>query len=228
MKEVDNAANFFLIDMTSSETSIMETTLPPSTLNTMSTPEGSVSLSVCKNHNMSLDSVANYELTSLWVEGICQIIFGVFGLICNLFSIYILSCNRLRSVFNRLLACLLMLHTVYICSTIVKFFSRKQYNQSLFFAYILYPLCPMALHASTFITVLMARERFLAIRHPVEYRNATIGANPWLPAFKHLGAAILCCGIFVSPMLLETKIDIHNQIDLVQYNLSHIQYVSMI
>ena len=35
-------------------------------------------------------------------------------------------------------------------------------------------LQPMLLHASTFLTVMMARERYLAISNPTEYRNATL------------------------------------------------------
>ena len=132
-------------------------------------------LTVCNNPNTSSDDLSLIEGATFWTEGVAQSVIGIVGVLMNLFSICILSCdNRLKSLFNRILACLLIVHSLYICSTIANYIGRMYFPYSLMFAYFLYPLRPLTLHASTLITVLMARQRFLAIRHPVEYRNSNI------------------------------------------------------
>lgn len=183
-------------------------------------------MALCNSYNITREDLAILEATTFWVEGVLQLVVGCLGLLSNLFAIYILSCEKLKNLFNRLLACLLMVHTVYIFSTATIVLSRDHYTRTVFFSYFLYPLRPLALHSSTFITVLMARQRFLAIRHPVEYRNSNLGTNPWIPALKYLTFTVVACAAFVSPLLLETEVSIEHGIQEVRLNETHIQFVS--
>ena len=77
------------------------------------------------------------------------------------------------------------------------------YWLDLLFHHFLYPLKPLLLHASTFLTVFMARERYKAIRHPLEYRNATAGVSPWRTAAKYVAPMVLAAAAFVSPLYFE-------------------------
>lgn len=99
-----------------------------------------------------------------------------------------------------------MIHTLYILATMVHVVRREippNYWLDLLFHHFLYPLKPLLLHASTFLTVFMARERYKAIRHPLEYRNATAGVSPWRTAAKYVAPMVLAAAAFVAPLYFE-------------------------
>ena len=99
---------------------------------------------------------------------------SVIGILGNLLSIFLIRKCRLRlgSIFNHILCCLLILHTLYMVTNMLTVAS--QWNNwvvlIVLFRYLLYPLKPLFFYSSTFLTVLMARERLKAIIHPWEYR----------------------------------------------------------
>ena len=86
----------------------------------------------------------------------------------NCLAIFILGTKRrhLSSVFNSMLTCLLVLHTFYIFTNMTLIMRRyvRSYILDFLFTHFLYPLKPMLHNASTFLTVVMAKERFKAIR----------------------------------------------------------------
>lgn len=112
------------------------------------------------------------------------------------------------SVFNSILSCLLIIHTFYILTNMI--LVLRMWNQSPFLDYLfphfLYPLKPLLLHSSTFLTAVMARERYKAIRHPLEYRNATAGISPWKTAYSYLIPVFILALVFVSPLYFESKL----------------------
>ena len=112
----------------------------------------------------------------------------------------------LSSVFNSMLASLLGLHSLYILAAMTHVLRVQTPSAllDLLFTHLLYPLKPLFLHAATLLTVIMARERCKAIRHPLEYRNATAGLNPWRCALKYVGAIVGVSALFVSPLYFET------------------------
>ena len=123
------------------------------------------------------------------LEGVLQFTVGIIGIISNLLAIPVLCGSCMKSIFNKLLICLLILHTIYIISSLVTVVIWPPWNTNedntllsstplLFitlFRFVLRPLNHMMLFSSIFITVLMARQRYLAIRHPIEYRNVNRG-----------------------------------------------------
>ena len=136
--------------------------------------------------------------TSFWLEGVCQTIIGIAGIVGNItaISIYWTSVNKFYTIFYRLLIGLLFVHTVYIVLQITVYFGRY-HGSSLFhivFASALYPLPSMMLHSSTFLTVLLAWHRFSAAVKPVEYFIKWKFINPtgtWSPNSKHEGSSAL-------------------------------------
>ena len=85
--------------------------------------------------------------------------------------------------------CLLTVHTLYISLTLCMFLGRY-HGSNLFhvaFANVLYPWPTVMLHASTFLTVLLARHRFNASDKPVEYFIKWKFINPNASALKSLG-----------------------------------------
>ena len=71
-------------------------------------------------------------------------------------------------------------------------------------------LQPMLLHASTFLTVMMARERYLAISNPTEYRNATllqlVDSRIWKRPLLYMAASVAASTLFVLPLNWEGKV----------------------
>lgn len=119
------------------------------------------------------------------------------------------SNNSLASVFNSMLTFLLAMHNVYILATAFHVLRRHvgaSHALDVAFRHFLYLLKPLALHASTFLTVFMARERNRAIRHPLEYRNAALGASPWRVAGRYAAGMAVAAAAFVSPLYFEVSL----------------------
>ena len=172
-----------------------------------------------------------------WTESVFQIMVGVFGIFSNLVAIPILCCSSMKSIFNKLLICLLLLHTIYICgvlSTVIIWQRLENGAQgisnvclSILFYYVLYPLPSLMLYSSTFITMLMARQRYLAIRHPIQYRNSNLTINPWVPAIKSLSLVLTAALLLTIPLFLEISIN-SEEVGGVKGNATHFQYVSIV
>jgi hypothetical protein len=187
----------------------------------------------------SLEDNQQHEIIKnvlFWIEGVFQIIVGVIGIVSNLVAIPILCSPSMKSIFNKLLICLLILHTIYICGVISKGMiwqrldndenRKSEVWSTIVFSYV-YPLPELMLYSSTFITMLMARQRYLAIRHPIEYRNSNLTTNPWVPAIKSLILVLTAALLLTFPLFLETslKSEVSSSFET---NATHFQYVSSV
>ena len=185
--------------------------------------------------------VANIEFlkTVNELDKVIQLTIGIIGITSNLIAIPILCNKSMKSVFNKLLICLLILHTIYIfCSVLTenlwpeweKDDQSQIFSDSfiILFPFILHPLKQFMLFSSIFITVLMARQRYLAIRHPVEYRNYIQSTNPWKAALKCLVAVLITAALLTFPLYFETTIqDVEKgPPQIIDINSTHFQYVS--
>ena len=174
------------------------------------------------------------------LEGVLQFTVGIIGIISNLLAIPVLCGSCMKSIFNKLLICLLILHTIYIISSLVTVVIWPPWNTNedntilsstplLFitlFRFVLRPLNHMMLFSSIFITVLMARQRYLAIRHPIEYRNVNRGGNLWIPAIKNLIGVLIIAAMFTWSIFLETDVKlIEGEPVIIDINETHFQFV---
>lgn len=75
--------------------------------------------------------------------------------------------------------------------------------------------------------MLMARQRYMAIRHPIEYRNSTIGVNLCLCAMKNLLVVLLVSGLITFPVYFEMSVTYHEVPSIRNINETHLQYVSI-
>ena len=199
---------------------------------------------LCKHSLKEVVSPSHIEaLLSLYVllEGPLQFTVGIIGIISNLLAIPVLCGSCMKSIFNKLLICLLILHTIYIISSLFTVAFWPPWNiiedETLpsstplwfitLFRFILRPLNHMTLFASIFITVLMARQRYLAIRHPIEYRNVNRGGNLWIPAIKTLFGVLIMAAMFTWSIFLETDVQfIEGEPEIIDINTTHFQFVS--
>lgn len=189
----------------------------------------------------SLEDTFQHEFVQsmvFWTEGIFQSIVGIIGIVSNIVAIPILCRPSMKSIFNKLLICLLILHTIYICGVISMEIIWPWLNNgthiisdlwlTILFSYVLHPLQPLMLYSSTFITMLMARQRCLAIRHPIEYRNSNLTVNPWVPAMKSLSVVLVTATVLTFPLFFESSVETKTFGTVQEINKTHFQYVSSI
>ena len=189
------------------------------------------SIPMCDNCSKLRDNYASINHISYWIEGVLQNILGVLGVISNLAVIPILCSNSgdMKSIFNRLLMFLLLLHTFYIATSISIYNGRAHlYNHNWFkilFSSVLHSLRPILLYATIFITAIMARERNQAILHPGEYRNRNLSINPWIPGIKSMLLVLCGATIFSLPLFFETTTSNQDVGGLTEINATHFEYV---
>ena len=191
---------------------------------------------MCLDNKLDFSQIKNIQNVSFWLEDIFQLTIGVVGIVSNLTAIPSLCSTRMKSVFNKLLLCLLIVHTVYIIAVLSiqlmwPAWVDDSYDKSnawfiILFSFVLYPFEQIMLYSSTFITTLMARQRYIAIRHPIEYRNSILAQNPWIPAIKSLVLVLLAAALFTLPLYFETSVTYKDFGRIYGLNATHFQYVS--
>ena len=192
---------------------------------------------LCPSHELSPQQLQKIQNASFWIEGIFKFLIGSIGIISNLIAIPILCSKQMKSIFNKLLISLLILNTMYIAVTFFTGIVWPEWKDSqpkmtkewfcILFTVVLYPLQQFVMHASTFTTMLMARQRCMAIKDPIEYHNSTVGENPWRAAVKNLTIASLASCLITFPVYFEISVN-YTQVPAIRnINETHLQYVSM-
>ena len=187
--------------------------------------------------NFTSNEIQTIDSARFWLEGVFQFIVGSIGIFSNLLAIPILCGRGMQSIFNKLLICLLILHTVYIFSSLVAEAMWQPWENDnpqdstpfwliILFSFVLHPLKQLMLFSSIFITILMAKQRYMAIRHPIQYRNTIQSENPWRSAMKSLAIVLTTAGVFTFPLFFETSVESYQVGGVVRINASHFQYVS--
>ena len=204
-------------------------------ISTNNSPEDSLHWQ-CVEYKLNDNEIAQIQAFSFWMEGVCQFILGTIGIIFNLLAIPILCHKQMNTIFSKLLLCLLILHTLYLgCVLLIEVMwpswddDPQRISESWFiyiFSYGLYPLKQLMRYSSTFFTTLMARQRFLAIRHPIEYRNSTLTINPWVSVMKSLVLVIVTGALFTFPLYLETSVKNVEVEKIDDFNSTHFKMVS--
>ena len=99
----------------------------------------------------------------------------------------------------------------------------------LLFTNLLHPCKPMLLYASTLLTVVMSRERYCAVRHPIECRNASIsGRSGFRTVLGHTALSILVSLVFVIPVFFESEVRQTKTRSILNYNSTHKMEVSTV
>ena len=161
---------------------------------------------------------------SFAMNTIVQTCFGAMGLAGNTVAAGILaSSKRLNSTFNQILVCNLVLQTLYIISCIIIEVYKLTEAAALhhFFSFFLYPCKPMLLYASTMLTVLMARERSLAVSSPLSYRARTMTEGQWRRAMAYTVASVGLSSLFVLPLVWESEVVLRDVARATQINSTH-------
>ena len=186
---------------------------------------------ICEDDAIDESQKETIRNVSFWLQGVFKFIIGIIGVISNLAAIPTLCHQSMKSIFNRLLISLLVLHTIYLLAVIFTQMMWPDWENHpkdwfiVLFIFVLNPLQPLMLCSTTLITILLARQRYLAIRHPIEYRNSTIAVNPCTYAMKSLLFVLIASGLFALPMYFETSLGYTLVGAIEDINGTHFQYV---
>lgn len=152
------------------------------------------------------------ETINFWVNGVCTCVAVITGIILNCVAIYIIWNQYERTkIFYRMLICLLCFD---ICVLVTWM------NLSLFLAfklnydviihmlpYFSYPLPHIAITASTFMTVAIAHERYLAVRDPLKYSAEMKTPNLQVHRLKlYMLIVIVIAVVFNIPYFIELEV----------------------
>lgn len=164
-----------------------------------------------------------------WLTGILQTIIGLVGIIGNLVAImvYLAGGQKFRTIFYRLLLCLLLTYTMYVVLTLTSFFGRN-FGDPVFFqvyAHFLYPMPSMMLHTSTFLTVLLAWHRFNASERPIEYYVHWKLVNPNTSAGKAITVCLILSLLLVVPLFFEPVVTSKQYMTFSKVNSTHVLLV---
>ena len=192
----------------------------------------------CVENRLTLTEIEQLQTFRFWVEGIVQCSLGLVGIISNLVAILVLSNSKMKTVFNKLLICLMCIHTVFISVVILNemmwptWDDKPNYLSGAFFmyllTYILDPLQQILRYSSIFITTVMARHRFLALCHPIQYRNSEKSSRPWKSAIKIFIPILTVSLLLTIPLFLEVSVEYENIGNVFGLNETHLKYVSII
>ena len=192
----------------------------------------------CVEHGLSSSEIETTQTFAFWVEGVLQLSVGSVGIIFNTAAILVLSSPKMKSVFNKLLICLLLVHNVFIFLVGSKEIMWPAWNDKpdyalgaffiYLFSYVLHPSQQVMRYSSIFLTMEMARRRFHACRHPIEFRNSNMSKDPWTSAIKILFLVLILSFILTCPLYFETSVKYADIGRLHVLNGTHFKYVSII
>ena len=167
-----------------------------------------------------------------------QLIIGTIGIASNLLAMSTFCNKSMKSAINKLKLCLLALHIIYIFCSILYETLRPgweydhqaetlNFSYSILFFFIIHPIKKFILFSSIFTTVLMVRQRYLAMRPRAECREFIPSTNPWNASLKYFIAIFITAALLTFPMYGETQfMKIEKDAQIISVNSTHFQCVS--
>ena len=153
------------------------------------------------------------DVYSFWVGGIAVCCVAVPGLFLNLTAICVLSTRvSTKNNFNQLITSLFVFDSVFLLSALIEAFRRnfRLYTNIhiILFPKLLYPLRIISFTASTFMTVAIAHERYIAIKQPIRHRQAMSSAKfRRINLIKYIISTTVCAIAFNAPKFFEAKVE---------------------
>ena len=114
------------------------------------------------------------EKINFWINGVCTCVVVIIGVLLNCFSIYIIwkkyeNANIFYQMLISLLCFDILVLVTWMNLSLSLAFKLNNVVIMHMFPYFSYPLPLIAITASTFMTVAIAHERYLAVRDPLKY-----------------------------------------------------------
>ena len=129
---------------------------------------------------------------------------AVLGILGNIATAVILMQRHMRNKFNQLLVALAFFDSILLLTILAYSIVCVSKEACMIgFPYILWPMRCFAIISSTFMTVVIAAERFMAVCHPLKYNKP----NKHHHVLKYISAVTILALIFTTPKFLEYEPD---------------------
>ena len=169
-----------------------------------------------------------------WVGGVGVCIVSITGFILNLGAVCVLL-TRLsnHNNFNQLMVILFVLDSFYLLlsliTTIKRNFGFKNRTLTIIYPKFIYPISSISLTMSIFMTVGMAHERFVAIKHPITHRQRMISAKfRRINLLKYMVSIVFCAVGFNVSKFFEAELSWSNATDTTNINSTDARYCAHI
>ena len=160
-----------------------------------------------------------YRVFSYWVGGIAVILVAIVGIILNITGIGLILAFRLskHNIFNHIIVFLFIVDSVFlfvkIIDVLVQNFNVKNKILIIMFPKFAYPMSAICLTLSVFLTVGVAHERYVAIKHLIVHNQQNSSAKyRRTKLMKYILPMLLCAIAFNVPKFFEAELewpDIH-------------------
>ena len=151
-----------------------------------------------------------------WIGGVGVCIVSVTGLLLNFPAICVLL-TRLsnHNNFNQLIVILFVLDSMYlllsVITTLQRRFGLKSRLLTILFPKFTYPISSISLTLSIFMTVGIANERYIAIKHPIIHRQRMRSAKfRRINLMKYMLSIVACAVGFNVPKFFEAELGWQN------------------
>ena len=168
----------------------------------------------CGVWNLTEEEDGIQHLHSWWVQGIASMLVGTIGSLLSIISIIVLSDEKLnRILFNKLVIVMISFDLGYLTCSIYdslrfNFIETNYCGVSGYIAvFVAYPLRKIFLCCSTYMTVVVAYERFSAVTHPITHRNSSRYASLNLKALKYVSLVVILSILFGIPLFFAFTIE---------------------
>ena len=154
-----------------------------------------------------------------WIEGVLYMTFGIISLLGAIMSVAVLATGHLKErLFDQLLIALAIFDTLFVLCSVPVFCIDTLWlgwfeEIEAFFQiviYVLYPMSNVTLDASTFITVALSVERYLAVRKPFCYRAINLENSVYRRLLLYVLPVVLISFALNIPTFMEMTVSVED------------------
>ena len=152
------------------------------------------------------------EQFSFWIGGILVCAITLPGFVLNIRTVYVLSTeSAMKHIFNLLFLVLIMFDNACLCfimfETIATNLGFHTEIHDILYPKFTLPLTSISLTASIFTTVVIAHERYGAIKYPIRHRQSQISAKSRrILLSKYILIVVVCAVVVNLPKFFEAEI----------------------
>lgn len=169
-----------------------------------------------------------YHQLSYWLEGVGILIVGSLGILLNTASVCILLTKELvDSHFNNLVVSLAIVDNMFLLSSVLyhvpgafELDIEHTYIYRRILSSFLYPTIHTTLYCSTYMTVILALDRYNSVSQPSKYKSATRRINQAIYVLQYTLPVILFSAVFNIPKYFDLKIKELVEVKMSNFNMS--------
>ena len=159
-----------------------------------------------------------------WLEGIGILLVGCFGIIFNIIAILVLLSKEMAgNRFNNLVICLAIVDNIFLLTSIFYhighafgFRIENSYIHQRMFASIVYPWRGISMCCSTYITVILALDRYWAVSNPSKYKASLRSQmHPVLTVLRVTLPIFILSVLFSVPKFFDLSVEEYIDVDTV-------------